>query len=58
MKENGIRLATEAERMTSLEIMLTKTECLYVATKHDALKSPLYAVNTGKAAIVTGYKLH
>ena len=103
MKENGIRLATEAERMTSLEIsqvigkphndvmkairkmepaweserqgkfsltqireeipnggyrlrpvyMLTKTECLYVA-----LKSPLSAVNTGKAAIVTGYKLH
>ena len=44
--------------MTSLEIMLTKTECLYVATKHDALKSPLSAVNTGKAAIVTGYKLH
>ena len=26
--------------------------------KHDTLKSPLSAVNTGKAAIVTGYKLH
>ena len=67
MKSKFIEIALRIiiAALTAALTAVTTTSCMgygpspfkrYI--KHDTLKSPLSAVNTGKAAIVTGYKLH